>query len=160
MLFALQDSSRQVRALLALLFVFQGKRFNSKVCNWAYSGWQEDAPVSAVDPSSSWAAAGASDPVSLARLRQSSQLLILAPVQGSPLLQTQQQDPCMRKALHTWRLLLPPWGAAATHTAPACSFCRLFTLFHHLSGLSIKPCHEAAVLWLLQIFQTIYPLLS
>lgn len=55
-----------------------------------------------------------SGPVSPAKVRQSSQLLILAasttpaPVQGSPLLQTQQQDPWVRKALHTWRLLLPP----------------------------------------------------
>lgn len=128
MLFALQGSSRQVRALLTLVFVFQGKRFNSKVCNRFYSGWQRCSSVSCgpqLSLGSCWSfcpAGKGSGPVSLAKVRQSSQLpfqaasTIPAPAQGSALLQRQQQDPCVRKAMHTWRLLLPPcWGCCNPH---------------------------------------------
>lgn len=90
MLFAFQDSSRQVRALFTLMFAFQGKRFNPKGCKGVYAGWQKDAfKIGAAEPASPCAAQyrGISDklgraalgPISLAscsaKVRQRSRLL-------------------------------------------------------------------------------------
>lgn len=156
---------------LSCLF-FRGRDSTPKfVTGFTLAG--KDAPVSAVAPSSPWAAAGAS--VQLGRALALSPLPRSGRAHSSPpwlpapfQLQCRDQHCCRDSSrIPVWGkpctpgdCCYPPAGAAVTHTAPDCLFCRLFTLFCHLSGLSIKPCHAAAVLWLLQIFQTIYPLLS
>lgn len=138
MLFAFQDSSRQVRALFTLMFAFQGKRFNPKGCKGVYAGCKRTllkselrSPLLPVQPSTavfltSWAG----------RLLAPSPSLAAAPRSG-------------RDHASSPRLPPPRWLQRTAQRSPALSYCTITADAHAKArdGRMISVWRKAMQTW-------------